>query len=199
VVDFETTGLDLRHDHVVSVGVVPVENGRISVTEALYRVVRPPIPVPADAIRVHGITPDELADAPTFDGVAAELAEALAGRTLVAYAAWIELAVLDRWLPQRPRRERLRAIDVLELAARDRPDALKSVHLADLAAAYGVPVARTHHAFGDALTTAQLFLVLATHLEERGRGRLSDLLRAGRPQIARTFARAALDRTGPIS
>jgi DNA polymerase-3 subunit epsilon len=199
VLDFETTGLDLGRDHVVSFGFVPVESGRVALRGAMYRVVRPPIPIPAEAIRVHGITPDELADATTFDEVAGELAEALAGRTLVAYAAWIELAVLDRLLPERPRRERLRAIDVLELAARDRPDPLESVQLAELAAAYGVPVARTHHAFGDAFTTAQLFLVLATQLEGRGRGRLSDLLRAGRPQFAKSFARRGLDRTGPIS
>ena len=33
---------------------------------------------------------------------------------------------------------------------------------------YGVPVASPHEALDDALVTAQLFLVLATKLEERG-------------------------------
>jgi DNA polymerase-3 subunit epsilon len=167
--------------------------------QALYRVVRPPVPVPPDAIRVHGITPEELADAAPIDEVAGELRAALTGRTLVAHAAWIELAFLDRVYPDRSRRERRRAVDVLELAARDHAGKPESLRLADLAATYGVPLARTHHAFGDALTTAQLFLVLAARLEGRGRGRLSDLLRAGRPQFATSFARRGLDRTGPIS
>lgn len=39
-------------------------------------------------------------------------------------------------------------------------------------------MSRTHHAFDDALVTAQLFLVLATWLEGFGKGRLGDLERA---------------------
>jgi DNA polymerase-3 subunit epsilon len=197
--DFETTGLDLRRDHVVSLGFVPIESGRVVLSGALYRVVRPPVPVPADAVRVHGITPDELADAPAFDHVAGELLAALDGRVLVAHAAWIEETLLARLYPDLSGRRWPKAIDVLALARRDRGAELDSPRLAELAATYGIPSARTHHAFGDALMTAQLFLVLAARLEARGRGRLSSLLAAGRPQIATSFARRGLDRTGPIS
>jgi hypothetical protein len=35
-------------------------------------------------------------------------------------------------------------------------------------------------AFGDALTTAGIFLALATHLERHGNARVQDLLRLGR-------------------
>ena len=37
--------------------------------------------------------------------------------------------------------------------------------LSDLARVAGLPVHRPHHADGDALTTAQAFIALATHLE----------------------------------
>ena len=37
--------------------------------------------------------------------------------------------------------------------------------LSDLARSLGLPVHRPHHADGDALTTAQAFIALATHLE----------------------------------
>ena len=190
VLDFETTGLDPARDHVLSYGVVPIEHGRVRIEGALYRVVHPPIPVPAESIRVHGIRPVELTTAPSLDEVAHELLDALEGRTLVAHAAMIELAFLGR-LQKHGRRIR-QAIDVIdlaaELAARDRgvPTA-RSARLADLAAGFGVPVARTHHALGDALTTAQLFLVLATRLELLGAGRLRDLAGAGRSQFARGF------------
>jgi DNA polymerase III epsilon subunit-like protein len=39
--------------------------------------------------------------------------------------------------------------------------------LADAARAFGLPVHRPHVAAGDALTAAQLFLALATHLDAR--------------------------------
>ena len=41
--------------------------------------------------------------------------------------------------------------------------------LTELASRLGLPAHRPHHALGDALTTAQVFLALATHLEHRGR------------------------------
>ena len=193
VLDFETTGLDLAHDHVLSYGLVPVERGRIHMKGALYRVVRPPVPIPADSVRVHGIRPVELTAAPSLDEVAHELLDALEGRTLVAHAAMIELAFLGR-LREHGRRRIRRAIDVIdlaaELAARDRNFLrVPSARLADLAAGFGMPVARTHHALGDALTTAQLFLVLATRLELLGAGRLRDLAGAGRSRFAGSFLR----------
>jgi DNA polymerase III subunit epsilon len=191
VLDFETTGLDLASDHVLSYGLVPVEQGRIRLGGALYGVVRPPVPVSAESIRVHGILPVELEGALSLGEVAAELRDALADSVLVAHWAPVELAflrqVFGRLDPRRPRR----AIDVLDLAAevarRSDGPALPSGRLSDLAALHGVPVGRTHHALGDALVTAQLFLVLATKLEQLGRGRLLDLRRARPPQFARNF------------
>ena len=188
VVDFEATGLDLIRDHVVSYGFVPIEDGRACMAGALYRVVRPPVPVPAESIRVHGIRPGDLTAAPLLDDVGTELIDALEGRTLVAYAAEIEVAFLDRLCRQLGRPRPRSTIDVLALAAADSElGPPRSSGLANLAERYGVPVARTHHALGDALTTAQLFLVLATRLEVRGKGSLPDLRRAGRSQFARSL------------
>jgi DNA polymerase-3 subunit epsilon len=204
VLDFEATGLDFSRDHVVSYGVVPVESGRVRLAGGCYRVVRPPVPLSASSIRVHGIRPDELEGAPPLEAVLDELVQALSGRILVAHAAGVELGFLDRIRRRHGRPRVRRAIDVLDLAdevarrdpARSRP---VSDRLASLAASYGVPVSRTHHAFADALTTAQLFVVLATHQERLGRGTVSDLRRAGRPQFARSSSRTPLERPGPVS
>jgi DNA polymerase-3 subunit epsilon len=195
VLDFETTGLDFVRDHVLSYGVVGVHSGRVTMRGAVYRVVRPPIELPSESIRVHGIRPDELVDAPPLGDVVDELVDAIGDRVLVAHAAAVELGFLRQLQERYGVRAIRRAIDVLdlsdELAARN-PDAAASGtgRLAALAEDNGVPVARTHHAFGDALTTAQLFLVLATRLERLGAGRLRDLERAGRSQFARSFATA---------
>jgi DNA polymerase-3 subunit epsilon len=56
-----------------------------------------------------------------------------------------------------------------------------SLRLADLARAHGLPVHPEHDPLHDALTTAQLFLALATRLEGHGRSTLGALRRvAGR-------------------
>ena len=195
VLDFETTGLDPARDHVLSYGVVRVEGGRVRLAGSLYRVVRPPVLLPPASIRVHGIRPADLEDAPLLGDVVDELRDALEGRALVAHAAWVELGFLGRLHALHGGRDFRSAIDVLdlaeELAARD-PGApvLRTASLPELAACHEVPVARTHHAFADALTTAQLFVVLATRLERRGAGGLRHLTRARRSQFARTFATA---------
>jgi DNA polymerase III subunit epsilon len=188
VVDFETTGLDLEADHVLSYGVIPVEEGRIRLSGALYGIVRPPRPVPPASIRVHGIRPVELESAPELEDVADEILEALESRLVVAYASKIELAFLRR-LHDRPVLRRSRhAIDVIDLAVevatREWGEAPPSPRLSDLAEGYGVPVGRTHHAFADALITAQLFLVLATRLERLGVTGVRGLVRAGRSRKA---------------
>jgi DNA polymerase III subunit epsilon len=180
--DFETTGLDLRSDHVLSFSVVPIDQGRISLAGAVYRAVKPPIELPAASIVVHGIRPADIEDSPALEDVADELIVALSGRVLVAHAAWIELVFLNRLLRRRGLRRRREVIDVLELASR--LSALEGTarpvpsRLTALAGLYGVPAGRTHHAFQDALTTAQLFLVLAARLQRRSRGNIRDLIAA---------------------
>lgn len=193
VLDFETTGLDPARDHVLSYGVVRVEEGRVQLAGSLYRVVRPPVLLPPASIRVHWIRPADLEDAPLLGDVVDELHDALEGRTLVAHAAWVELGFLERLRALHGRRHFGGAIDVLdlaeELAARDRRAPVpRTASLPELAACHKVPVARTHHAFADALTTAQLFVVLATRLERLGAGRLRHLTQVRRSQFARTFA-----------
>ncbi|MGH3030026.1 MAG: 3'-5' exonuclease [Gaiellaceae bacterium] len=182
--DFETTGLDVRVDHVLSFGVVPIDEGRVRLEGSLYRVVRPPIVLPPESIVVHGIRPDDIAEAPALPEVADELVEVLADRTLVAHVAWFELAFLKRFFRNESRRWR-RTIDVVELASRlaaleGAPERATSRRLADLAVRHDVLPAPSHHAFGDALTTAQLFLVLATRLERHGFVRVRDLAAAPR-------------------
>jgi DNA polymerase-3 subunit epsilon len=195
VLDFETTGLDADRDHVLSFGLVPVESGRVVMRAAVYRVVHPPLPVPAESIRVHGIRPSDLRDAPALDEVVDELVDGLRRRELVAYAAAIELAFLERLSARHAGLRVRRAIDVLDLASalagRGGGSTSLTQRLPTLADEFGVPVARTHHALGDALTTAQLFLVLATRLEALGAGRLSDLRRAGGSHFAKRFWRTS--------
>jgi DNA polymerase-3 subunit epsilon len=50
--------------------------------------------------------------------------------------------------------------------------------LSAIAAALGLPAHRPHQAEGDALTAAQVFLAMATHLEARGHGSVRALTRA---------------------
>ncbi len=189
VLDFETTGLDPARHEIVSFGAVPIDAGRIRAAGALERRVRPHRMPDAETVRIHGLTPADLAAAPPLEAVLDDLVGALEGRVLVAHAAWVERGFLAPALAERGRRLRGPVLDtaVLGRAWRrraGRPDRGPPA-LGDLAAELGLPAHRPHHALGDALTTAQVFLALAAHLDA-GRRRpltIGRLARAGRPPL----------------
>lgn len=184
VVDLELTGLDPQRDEIVSFGAVPIDGGRVSVRQAVYGLVRPAGPLPARSVLVHGLRGPDLADAPDAAAALPALLEAMAGRVLVAHAAQIERTFLGRAL--RPFGVALRGpvidsrlVAQLWLAERD-GRVMGSASLDQLARALGLPVHRPHHALGDALTTAQVFIAAATLLDGRGTETVGSLARAGR-------------------
>jgi DNA polymerase-3 subunit epsilon len=180
VVDLELTGLDAEADEIVSFAVLTVDGGRVRLDDALYRIVRPPRMPDAATIRIHGLRRADLEDAPPLERVLDELIEALTGRVLVAHVAAIESGFLRTALRGRGLELRNPVVDTAALArelerhrrgplARLRGKLLPArstpAGLSELARSLGLPVHRPHHADGDALTTAQVFLALATHLD----------------------------------
>jgi DNA polymerase-3 subunit epsilon len=168
VLDLETTGLDLARDDIVSYGAALVVDGRIPVGRTAYREVRPTRPVSVEALTVHSLRTADLAAAPSIDEVLPDLIDLLAGRVLVAHAAWVERAFLDRALRGRGHRIGRTVVDTAALLRACRLADTSSGAEPNLEAAarrLGLPVHTPHHALGDAFTTAQLFLALVARLE----------------------------------
>jgi DNA polymerase III subunit epsilon len=181
VVDLETTGLDPRRDQIVSFASVPIDDGRIGVGGIVTATIRPVIMPPAETIRIHGLRPADLVEAPALPEVLDRILEALAGRHLVAHVAWIERGFLEAALRPLGLRVAEPVLDTaaiaghvldLERGAREQP-----VALADAAGRLGLPVHRPHVAEGDALTTAQLFLALAARLDRQAEQTVTSLAR----------------------
>ncbi|WP_221740720.1 PolC-type DNA polymerase III [Streptomyces sp. RP5T] len=173
VIDLETTGLDLRRDEIISLGAVPIREGRIDFGDSFYTLVRPRCPVSVASIKIHGLRPGDLADAPEAGAVGEALVPRLTGRVVVAHAAWIERAFLGR-MPRPTGWPGVRT--VIDTAALARacgltpecpPGHEPSLEL--LARRLGLPVYSPHHALGDALTTAAVFLALAAKMERTHR------------------------------
>lgn len=166
--DFEATGLDLKRDDIISFGAVPIHDGRIVIGQQNYSLVQPTRPIPPESTKFHVIRNQDLAGAPTAREAASNLMSALRGRVLLAHAAWVEAAFLRRMF-------RLHGADlvspIVDTAALARALGLRpridthEPHLETLATELGVPVHDPHHALGDAITTAQVFLVLAHRLQ----------------------------------
>lgn len=182
VVDLELTGLDPRHDSIISFGAIPVEGGRVVVGDSRTGLCRPSTPLRPESIVIHGLRRVDLANAPGPKSALEPLLDAMAGRILVAHSSWVESAFLRRAL--RPLGVRLRGpvIDTLQLGAVFGARAGRPLgeDLAELATSLGLPVHREHDALGDALTTAQVFIALATLLDRNTPETVATLAGVGR-------------------
>jgi DNA polymerase-3 subunit epsilon len=183
-IDVELTGLDPRTDEVIAFGAVPIENGRIQAAGAVEGMVRPSASRRAASIEIHGIMPRDLDGAPPLAEALAPLVTAISGRTPIAHAAWVERAFLGPALRRAGGRLPRGIIDTAMLwrllgILRDEVDPGYR-QLQQITDALGLPSHHPHQALGDALTTAQVFLALATRLQALGHGKLSDMVHADR-------------------
>ncbi len=171
-VDLETTGLSVHHDSILSVGVVPVDRGRIDLGRARRWVVAHGDP--GEAVTVHGLTHDDLEEGRPLPAVLADLRDALAGRVMVAHHAPFETGFLRaayRGLGEEP--PPLTAVCTLRLQRRVLAHAgvheppRGALRLWQARARFGLPAVRAHDALGDALACAELYLAQVAELGEK--------------------------------
>ncbi len=202
VLDFETTGLDPSAHEIISFATVTVAEGRISLADALYELVRPRRMPAAESIRIHGLRETDLEGAAPLAEHLDALLEALTERAIVAHVAAVERGFLGAALAERGLEVRNPFIDTASLdrelrRLRRQPAAEREpIGLSAMARELGLPVHRPHHADGDALTTAQAFIALATHLEEFGPQTVDSLVRISRPEPRRKSPGGLLRRLG---
>jgi DNA polymerase-3 subunit epsilon len=180
--DFEMTGLDPRENEIISFGAIPIEGGRLQLHAAVTGLARPSREIGEASIPVHGLRDVDLASAPRLAEGIGPLLEAIAGRVLVLHSAAIDRPFLRRALREKGLHLRTPVVDTevlgrLWLHERD-GQLRRRVSLGDLASALGLPAERPHTSLGDALTTAQAFMALATHLDAMRPETVSSLARA---------------------
>ena len=182
VLDLELSSLDRRQGEILSFGALPVDGGRVRLDGATAGLARPTRPLAHEAIRVHGLRAADLERAPALLEALDPLLAAMAGRALVAHHAAVEQAFLGAALRQMGLRLRGPVIDTAVLARvwlAERDGLLPPrLALGGLARLCGLPVHSPHTAIGDALTTAQLFVVAATQLDARSPQTVGRLARA---------------------
>jgi exodeoxyribonuclease X len=164
VVDVEGNGQ--QPPDLVELAIVPIVGGAIG--EPLSWLVRPERPIQHFATRIHGLTNQDVADAPAFAEIAGDVRKALDGAVIVAHNAHVDTGVLSRqlseWVPTE-------VFDTLKLAKRFAPDRV-SYKLGALVEAFqladGLPDGLSpHRATYDALVAARLFVHLITMTAEQ--------------------------------
>ena len=164
MVDVETSGFRPGQARIVSVAALALSDDG-NVEKSLYSLLNPGVdPGPT---HVHGLTAEMLAGQPTFGDVAADLAEVLRGRTLVAHNVGFDYSFLaaeaelvDVELPVET------VMCTVELARR-LDLGLANLRLETLAGHWGVTQMRPHDALDDAMVLAQILKPVLVRARER--------------------------------
>jgi DNA polymerase-3 subunit epsilon len=179
--DLELTGLDPRSDEIIAVGAVPIEEGRVILGKGFYTLVRSTKRSDRGAILAHKLRVADLADAPPVEAALDLVLELLSGRVPVFHVAPIERSFLSPLFARR--RLRLPAAadtDILGRIWMHERDGFypRRLPLAKLSEELGQQPEIAHHALGDALTTAQAFIALASHLDAVSRQTVGSIVNA---------------------
>lgn len=169
VLDTETTGMNFNGaphigHNIIEIGAVEVINRRL--TGRTYHVyIKPPRAVDEDAVKVHGITDEMLADKPTFAEIAPEFLEFIKGAELVIHNAPFDVGFIDHefsFLPEQPPKvaEMCQVTDSLQLARKMYPG--KRNNLDALCDRLGIDNSKRvlHGALLDAEILADVFLMM---------------------------------------
>ena len=171
-IDCETSGLDAARDRLLSVGAIPVREGRIELSGCYSALVRQDAASAADNILVHGIGGDAQLSGLSRQAVIGQLIERVGDAIPVGFHAPFDEAVLRRY----GFRAEKRWLDLAALAPALFAAHRKLTTLEEWLGAFGIAVEARHDALGDAFSTAQLLLVTLGEARRQGLGTVEDLV-----------------------
>jgi DNA polymerase-3 subunit epsilon len=160
--DTETTGLDpLTGDRVIEVAAIELVND-LPTRTTFHRLIHPQRDIPAEATRVHGITLENLREAPRFEEIVDDLLAFFGDDPLVAHNAPFDFGFLNAELARcgRPSLARSRMVDTLALAKARFPGMPNSLDA--LCRRFGIDLSErtTHNALLDCRLLAEVYVEL---------------------------------------
>ena len=166
VLDTETTGLDPKQGHrIIEIGCVEMINRRLT-GNTFHVYVNPQRLVEQEAIGVHGITNEYLADKPIFKTIAKEFIDFIRGAQLVIHNAPFDIGFMDHefnrltGLAVKASAEMCTVLDTLDLARKIHPG--QKNNLDALCRRYGIDNSHRekHGALLDAEILADVYLMM---------------------------------------
>ncbi len=160
VFDCETTGLEpSQGDEIVSIGAVRIHRGRVMHGETFELLANPGREIPALATSIHGITNDDVIEAPPVEEVIRRFHAFAGDAVLVGFNIAFDLRFLKLKQRQCGVRFDQPTLDALLLSILLH-DHTGEHTMESIAERLGVGVGGRHTALGDSLTTAEIFIRL---------------------------------------
>lgn len=153
IVVFDVETPNFKNDRICSIGVTIIENGEV--TRSMYSLVNPECAFDYRNIQIHGITPSDVSDAPTFPEIWGTIGPLFRKNLVAAHNAPFDLCVLQRTLQAYAINESLvYYVDTLTIS-RAMMKEIENHRLPTLCEWFGIPLDH-HNAGSDSWATAKL-------------------------------------------
>ncbi|MBL4660796.1 MAG: hypothetical protein JKY19_10605 [Alcanivoracaceae bacterium] len=164
VLDFETTGLDVKKDHIISAGFTEIKYNRIVLRKSEHHIVTTNLKLKSENVGIHHLTDDVLSQGMQIKELIDYLLIKMAGKTIIAHFQNIEYNFIQQacqslyGLPLP-----MVMLDTLQIEKRRLEKLNRYIHdnqlrLFNLRNDYNLPRYKAHNAMEDAISTAELFI-----------------------------------------
>ncbi|PKF63053.1 DNA polymerase III subunit epsilon [Psychromonas sp. psych-6C06] len=184
--DLEMTGINPKVDQIISIGLIPIINGQITLNQGKHKLIKIEGSVGQSAT-IHGLVDADLKQAITIEEAMKWLLKEITGYVLVAHHApldmrFIEQALLKQSEPSNKKKCRLYAIDTLHIEHRRllrKQTTIKEgeLRLANCRSRYNLPNYDAHNALVDALSCAELLMAQTNRMGGAETIKVSELIR----------------------
>lgn len=171
--DCETSGFDILADDVISIAAIKIRGNRILTSETFRALIRPGAAMEVSAIKVHQLRETDVKQGRTMREVMPEFLRFIGSRPLVGYWVSFDVRMINKYLfgmlnINLPNRQ----IDVSELYYERKygkapPGTEIDLRYAAIADDLDLTMLPQHDAFNDALTAAQMYVILKD-MQRRG-------------------------------
>lgn len=180
--DLETSGLNTARDHILSFGMVDIVDSAIRLDTARHQLIKTSRPLKESSVIVHHITDDLSGQGIAISQAIEAILQHLAGKIMLVHFRRIEQQFLDsacRKLYGTP--FIVPTIDTMHIAEsllirENHTIIANELRLFNLLRKYHLPQYRAHDALYDALSTAELFLAMASDIQPQGKCSLKNFL-----------------------
>ncbi len=155
VIDVETTGLDYTREKIIEFAGVKLVNGKIK--ETFETLINAKQHIRKSSQAIHGITEEDLSDAPTEEEIYPEIFEFIGDATLVAHNAVFDYSFLNRTSKRLYEKELSNNYVDTQMMFKEVYPQYESCGLDSLVNVFGFSNQKRHRAMGDAMALAQCY------------------------------------------
>jgi DNA polymerase-3 subunit epsilon len=162
IIDTETTGTNPAYNQIIEIGIIRVEDGRI--TKKLKTFIRPASRLPSFITSITGISQEDLIDAPVFEEVALEIRDILEGAIFVAHNARFDYSFVKNEFKRIGISWNVKTLCTVRLSRALFPHYPRH-NLDEIIERFGIVCKERHRAYDDALVLYEFFKKLDAAVE----------------------------------